>query len=294
MGPGPGAVGAQRPLPEHHRVGRLEDFHRRDRRRRDRRVAVVQPVAFDASAMAAAEEAEHDPALPVRAFARQRQRVDRAVGVGHDPPGRGLRRGGEDHVDHPQDGLGIAAHRRGNSAARSDPSGTRTSIGPHDACIGRQVGEDVLDRDIGRGDRRRQGDVDRPRRHRRRAREIEDHPVARDLQRHADRQGGVGDPVIVEEILGLPSPVRQVGQLRPHQRLGPVLQRVERGAHGLRPVFIEQRVKALHPQVERAQLPVQVPHRRLRQAGVAHQDVDDVLLHLALAGKLHRGRTKAS
>ncbi len=58
----PGGVRPQRPLREHHRIERLQDFHRRDGRGRDRIVAVVEAVALGIAAEPAAEEAEHDPA----------------------------------------------------------------------------------------------------------------------------------------------------------------------------------------------------------------------------------------
>ena len=88
-----GRVGPQRPLREAHRISGLQDLQRRNRRRGDRRVAVAQAVARAMAAVAAAEEAEHDPALPlarrVAAVAGDGQRVDGAVGLGR-ALGRGL------------------------------------------------------------------------------------------------------------------------------------------------------------------------------------------------------------
>src|SRR5262249_26992014 len=69
MTPGAAAVGAQRPAGEQHRIGRFEDLDRRNARGRDRRVAVVESIAFRVSAMAAAEEGEHHPAPAVAAMA---------------------------------------------------------------------------------------------------------------------------------------------------------------------------------------------------------------------------------
>ena len=86
------------------------------------------------------EEAEHDPALPLArrvAAVAGDGRVDGAVGLGRRALGRGLGHGAEDHVDHAQDGLGIAAHgarvpprSRGRRAASPSPR-QHAGIGRH-------------------------------------------------------------------------------------------------------------------------------------------------------------------
>ena len=136
----------------------------------------------------------------------------------------------------------------------------------------------MLDRNISCGNRCRQGDVHRTSRNRRGAFEIEHHAITCDLKRHFDRQRDIGNPVIVEEIRGLPSPVRQAVQLGAHEGFGPVRQSIQRGPDRVGPILRQQVIHALHTQIQRAQLAVQITLGRLRQAGVPQKDVDDVLL----------------
>ena len=114
---------------------------------------------------------------------------------------RGLGERAEDHVDHAQDGLGVAADR----ARRRDAEQRRVGNDEFDrreaAGIGRHVGEQVLQRDVAARDRGRARDVERPVAGRRRAREVERHAVARDGQVERDAERLVGDAVIVEEVV---------------------------------------------------------------------------------------------
>ena len=71
MAAGTGGIRPQRPLREHHRIKRLQDFRRRNGGGRDRIVAVVEAVAFRIAAEPAAEEAEHHPALRRSAASRR-------------------------------------------------------------------------------------------------------------------------------------------------------------------------------------------------------------------------------
>ena len=96
----------------------------------------------------AAKEGKHDPASPVRPVACQRPRVDRAVGAGHRLLGRELRNRLEYHVDQPQDGLGITAHRLGSldrkDRRRVDPELHRFQ----NTSVGRHIAENMLKRHV--------------------------------------------------------------------------------------------------------------------------------------------------
>ncbi len=146
----------------------------------------------------------------------------------------------------------------------------------------------MFDRHIGGRHRGRQRDVHRTCTLRGGAGEIQRHRVVPDLQRHLDLERFVHDPVIVEEILSLPSAIGQAFQFGTHQRFGAVAQGFERGADRLGPVFIKQFVHPPYAQIERAHLAVQIAHRGLRQTRVAQQNVDDVLIDLARRGELDR------
>ena len=60
------AVGPERPLGEGDGIGGLEDLDRRNRRHRDRIVAVIEAVRLRIAPEAAAEEREHHPGLSGR------------------------------------------------------------------------------------------------------------------------------------------------------------------------------------------------------------------------------------
>ena len=76
-------------------------------------------------------------------------------------------------------------------------------------------------------------------------------------------------------------------QLRLHQHGGAVAERAKRGLHRVAAIFIQQRIHPFHAQVQRAQLAVEIALCRLRQAGVAQQDIGDVLVDLTPARKPH-------
>ncbi len=240
--------------------------------------------------MPAAVKAEHHPGLSIRAFARNRQRVDRAIRVGNHAVRCRLRCGGKDHIDHPQDRFGIAADRRREGGGQQRSFGDLHLDRAHHTGVGGQAGKDMFDRDIGRRHRRGERDIDRPCTAVCRAGEIQQHLIALDLERDLDRQRRIGDAVVIEKILCLPASIWQVCQLCPHQGLGAVLQRIQRRAHSVGTVFRQQLVQTFLAQIKRAELAVQIALGRLRQAGVAHQDVDNVGLDLARFGKTHRGQ----
>jgi hypothetical protein len=159
----PGAVGAQRPLPEHHRIGGLEDFQRRDRRGRDRRVAVVEPVASMLPPWPPPKNENITQRCRSRPVPASDKRVDGAVGVGRPSPfGRGLRH----RRRRPRRscaGWSRCSRPRVSGTPRREASPRARGPRPaQHAGIGGQVGEDVLDRDVAGGDRRGPGDVDRP------------------------------------------------------------------------------------------------------------------------------------
>ena len=293
MFPGPRAVRAKRPLSEQDRVGGLEDLQRRDGGRGDRRVAVVQPVAVGRAPVPAAVEAEHDPRSPVLAPTRDRQRVDRAVGVGDGPLRGGAGRGREDHVDHPEDRLGVAADRGGELGREQRALRHAQLDRTHDAGVGGQLREEVLDGHVGGRDGRRQRYVDRSRAARRGALEVEHHRVAADLERDAYRQRPVVDAVVVEEVLGRPAPVGKRRELGAHHGLRTCAERGERRADRRPAVLVEELVHAPHAELERRDLAGEVPFGGTRQARVSKKDVDDVRVRLPRAcqphGRQHEG-----
>ena len=148
----------------------------------------------------------------------------------------------------------------------------------------------MLDRDICRGNGRGQRDIDGTGAAICRAGKIKRHGVAFNLERDFNLQRYVGDAIVIQKILCLPTAIGQVGQFGPHQHFGPVAKRIQRGAYRFSAVFCQQFVQTLYPKVQRAKLTVQIALCRLRQAGVTHQDVDDVGLDCTSLGQTDRGQ----
>ena len=65
------------------------------------------------AAMAATKEREHNPALPVATVTGKRQRIDRAVSAGIRSQGVGLSECTKDHINDPQDRLGVPTNGLG-------------------------------------------------------------------------------------------------------------------------------------------------------------------------------------
>ena len=285
---GTAGIRAQRPLREHHRIQRLQDFRRRNGGGRDRVIAVIQSIGLRIAAQAAAEKAEHHPAPAVLAPAGKRQRVDggkrRAVGALRGDFGKRA----EHRVDDAQDRLGVAADRprRGDSEQRGvrDHEFDRRQA----AGIGRHVGEDVLERDIAAGDRGGERNIEWAVAGRRRAREVEPHRVAGNDQIERDAQRHIGDAVIVEKIVVRVSTVGQVGDIGAHQLFSTRGQEIERRGDQFLPIVLEQGLDPPFAQIERIELAVEIAPVRLRYPRIGCQNVDDVLLDHAGSGQLHR------
>ena len=293
MQAGAARIRPQRPLREHHRIGRFQDLGRRDGGGGDRVVRVVQPVAFRIAAEPPAEEGEHHPARAVLALTTQRQRVDRAEGRGRRAVRHHLPQRTEDDADQPQDRLGIARHRPGR------PDAEQRGIGDHEfdraqhAGIGRHIREGVLQRDITGRNRGGVADVDRPEAGRRTAREIQQHPPVADFHVQRDGQAFIGDAVIVQVILEGDAAFRQAADLGLHQRGGAIRKGCEGRVQLRFPMLVQQLPKASLAEVERVELPVQVAPIRLRHARIGREDVEDILLHHARADQLHRRNADA-
>ena len=238
MPPRAGRVRPQRPLREHDRIERFQDFDRRDGRGRDRIVGVIETVAVRVAAESAAEEAEHDPASAVGAPAGERQRIDGGERAAVGAFRRGLGEGAEDHVDDAQDRLGIAADR----ARRRYREQRGVGDDELDRCeatrIGGNVGEEVLECDIATRDGGRIRDVERAVARRRRAREVEPHPIAGDREIERDAKRLVGDAVIVKKVVAAVAAVRQRGDVGPHELL-----RAQARAHRARLRWSRRRIR---------------------------------------------------
>jgi len=237
---GTAGIRAQRPLREHHRIQRLQDFRRRNGGGRDRVIAVIQSIGFRIAAEATTEKTEHHPATAVLAPAGKRQRVDGSERSAVGALRSDFRKRAEHRVDDAQDRLGVAANRprRGDSeqrGVRDHEFDRRQASG-----IGRHVGEDVLERDIAAGDRGGERNIEWAVAGRRRAREVEPHRVAGNDQIERDAQRHIGDAVIVEKIVVRIGAVRQARDIGAHQFFRARGQEIERRDNQFIAVILEQ------------------------------------------------------
>jgi hypothetical protein len=215
-----GAVGAQGPLGEHHRIGRLQDFDWRDGRSGNRVVGVAQPIGLRIAAKAAAKEREHHPAATVCPMASDRERIDGAERAGGCPRRVRLGQRAQHSADESEDGFRVACDRPRRGGAEHRGVRYHKSDWPQAARIGRHSGEDVLERHVAGGDGGGPRDVDRPPRRFRRARKVKSHALAVDRQIERDGQELVGDTIVIEIVLEAVTPVRQGADRGAHQCLG--------------------------------------------------------------------------
>ena len=240
------------------------------------------------AAVAAAEKAEHHPARAVLAVAGQRQGVDGAIGAGVGQARRRQREGAVDIVDHPQNGLGVAADRFRRAHRQQGVVGNHDGHRLEDAGVGRHIGEDMFNRHIDRGDGGGPRDIDRPGAGRRGARKVEGQAVAGDGQVEGDFQRRVDDAVIVEEILDAVGAVGQVGDMGAHQLAGAGLELAKRAGDGVGAEFAEQRRQPAGAKVEGVDLAVQIADQARRQARIGGHDVDNVLAQRAADAEFDR------
>ena len=218
----------------------------------------------------------------------ERERIDGSERRGGRPRRIGLRNCAEDHADQAQDRLRVAGDRTGRLRGEHRRVGNHEGDRAQAAGIGRDLGEDMLQRDVAGRDRRRIGDVDRPLAGRGGARKIETRRVARDRQVERDQERLVRDAVVVEMVLERIGPIRQAADAGAHQRLGAVGQRREGAGDGIVAVFVEERAKPALAEIERVELTVEVAPVRGRHARVRRQDIDDILVHAPAGDELHR------
>ena len=144
--------------------------------------------------------------------------------VANGLPLRALRRslgeGAENDVDDAKNGLSIAADRAGRRDGEQGRVGDDEFDRREAAGVGRHVDEQVLERDVAARDRGRARDIERAIARRRRAGKVEPHPVARDGEVERDAERGIGDAVVVEEVVVGIGAVRQRGDIGTHQRFG--------------------------------------------------------------------------
>ena len=153
------------------------------------------------------QRAEHDPRSPgiraIAAGARDRQCIDRAIGHGRGVHRVGFGQCAEDHVDHAQDGFGVATN-----GCRLDGVDQRAIVDREvddieDAGVGGYVGKAMLERHVTGGDGRGTGNGHRACAGGRGAGEIE--PQARrargvtviDYDPHGDPQRRIRDAIVV-------------------------------------------------------------------------------------------------
>ena len=116
--------------------------------------------------MTTPKEAEHHPALAfaffIGAMARNRQGIDGAVGMGHSTLGIGQCSGTENHIDHAQNGFGVATHGAWPFCANDQAIGKNEVHGIKHAGVGRHIREHVFQSHITSGHRCGFGNVDGP------------------------------------------------------------------------------------------------------------------------------------
>ena len=238
MPAGAARIRPQRPLREHDRIERFQNLDRRYRCGGDRVVAVIEAIALWIAAETAAEEAEHHPLAAVRSPTRKRERID----GGERAPLRALRHGlGEgtkNNVDHPQDGFGIAPDRARRRYREQGRLGNHELDRSEAARVGRNIGEEMLERDIAASNGGRARDVEGAFARRRRAREVETHAVRRNGKVERDSERRIAHAVIVEEVVAAVGAIRQRSNIGAHQRLRARAQRGERRADGVVPILI--------------------------------------------------------
>ena len=249
---------------------------------------MVEPVAAVAAAEAAAVEREHHPALPAGTVPGDRQCIDRAVGAAVGPLGRGLGHRSEDHVHHPQDGLGVAAHRPGpdrvEQRARSEHRLGRLEA----AGVGRHIAEDVLEGHVAGRSRGDRGDVDRPGHGGAGAGEVHRHPLAADgeVQGHQDRL--VGGAVVVEVVLRGVGAVGQRRDVGPHEPGRPGGEFAERRGDHVRTELVDHLVHAAHAEVQGIELRGEISVGVGGNPADAADQADHVGPQSARVAQLHR------
>ena len=177
---------------------------------------MIKPIPFRRSTVSAAIEAKHHPRFPVLAFARDRERVDRSICMGHHAIRRGLRKCRENHVDHAQNGFGISACWRRKFCRQNRTFGNNYIDRAHNTCICREVLKDMFDRDISGCNSCRKRNVDWTCTLWRGPREIQRQLIPLDFKGNFDRQRRILDAVIVKKVLGLPTAIWKGFKFRAH------------------------------------------------------------------------------
>ena len=156
------------------------------------------------AAVPTAKEAEHHPALTlalvVGAVTGDRQGVDGAVGVGHRPLGVRQSRGAEDHIDHAQNGFGVAAHRTRTRGTDDQAIRNHKIHRIQHTRVGGHIGEDMLQGHITGSDCRGTRDVHRSGALHRGARKVQRQAVTGHGHVERNRQQLVFHAVVVQHV----------------------------------------------------------------------------------------------
>ena len=234
------------------------------------------------TAVTAAKETEHDPALAfaflIATVARNRQGIDGAVGMRHSTFWISQCSGTEDHIDHAQNGFGVTTHWAWAFCANHQAIWQYEVHGIEHTRIGRHIWKHMLQSHITCGHCCGFGNIHRACALCRCARKIQRQTIA--LDRHVKRNGQrcVDHPIVVQHIFKTVATIGQAANVRAHQAHCTRAQL----DHGLRysgiAVFIEQAIQTFGAQFQSGQLTIQVAPKAVGQTRVGAQNSQHIFL----------------
>ena len=251
--------------------------------------AVDQAIAGLGSAITARiREYTDEIAAAARMRAADRDDTNRTEKGRRCLVGNRLRKRTKHHVDDPAHWIEVAATRRRVFGRQQGARRHVETDRAEGSTVDRDVGEDVLDRDVTRGQGRVARHVLRSTRLRAGAAEIKMHLLALDGDRQAHRNRLVDDAVVVDPVLEAVGAIGQVGDVGAHLALRIGDHFIEALAEHLAAVFLDQRLDAAVADGKHVGHRRQVAGNFGRQAHVGADERNDGAVQLAFFVQLDR------